>query len=191
MQRHTPGMLTGLISWSARGGRRIPTRLMERAATLADRAIALDPYDSRALTIVGHITAFLHHRLHEALMLHERALSLNPNLAMAWAFSGLTHGYLGNLDEAERRFTRYKRLSPLDPHAFLFDNGIAFTHLLKRDYEVSSRCWTRSQSDEPILLERSQAVSFRAWPFGSQAGSSRRASAAFVHRAKILGQAFP
>jgi tetratricopeptide (TPR) repeat protein len=54
---------------------------------------------------------------------------------MAWAFSGLTHGYLGEFDEAERRLLRYKRLSPLDPHAFLFDNGIAFTHLLKRDYE--------------------------------------------------------
>ncbi|MBV8400151.1 MAG: hypothetical protein JOZ17_15640, partial [Acetobacteraceae bacterium] len=112
-----------------------PDGALEQAGILAQKAIALDPLDARALTIVGHVTAFLHHRIEEALSLHERSLSLNPNLAMAWAFSGLAHGYLGDFDEAERRLLRYKKLSPLDPHAFLFDNGIACTHLLKRDYE--------------------------------------------------------
>jgi DNA-binding SARP family transcriptional activator len=48
-----------------------PEKALRRAGELAERAIALDPYDSRALTIVGHITAFLHHRLYDALVLHE------------------------------------------------------------------------------------------------------------------------
>ena len=47
----------------------------------------LDPFDARGLTIAGHVRAFLHRRLREAIALHERALSLNPNLAMAWALS--------------------------------------------------------------------------------------------------------
>ena len=81
----------------------------------------LDPFDARGLTIAGHVRAFLHHRLHEATALHERALSLNPNLAMAWALSAITYAYLGDVDEAERRNNRYKKLSPFDPYAFFFD----------------------------------------------------------------------
>ena len=83
----------------------------------------LDPFDARALTIAGHVRAFLHHRLREAIALHERALSLNPNLAMAWDLSGVAYAYLGDPDEAERRINRYKKLSPLDPHAFFFDTA--------------------------------------------------------------------
>jgi DNA-binding SARP family transcriptional activator/TolB-like protein len=112
-----------------------PDRKMEEAGRLADRAVQLDPFDARALTIAGHVRAFLHRELHEAAALHERALSLNPNLGMAWALSAITHAYMGEIEEAERRNARYKRLSPLDPYAFLFDGFFTIIHLLKRDFE--------------------------------------------------------
>jgi DNA-binding SARP family transcriptional activator/TolB-like protein len=112
-----------------------PVTMMEKAGELAERSIVLDPFDARGLTISGHVRAFLHRRLREAMVLHERALSLNPNLAMAWALSAMTHAYAGDPDEAERRLKRYKKLSPLDPHAFIFDGFSGVIHLLKRDYE--------------------------------------------------------
>jgi len=112
-----------------------PRAVMEEAGQLAERAIVLDPLDARGLAIAGHVRAFLHHRLREAISLHERALSLNPNLAMAWNLSGVAYAYLGDWEEAERRVTRYKKLSPLDPHAFFFDTGFIIVALLKRDYE--------------------------------------------------------
>ncbi len=108
---------------------------MSRAGHLAERAIVLDPQDARALTIAGHVRAFMHRRLREALALHERALTLNPNLASAWNLSGVTYAYLGDWDEAERRIARYKKLSPLDPYAFFFDTAFIIVALLKRDYE--------------------------------------------------------
>ena len=108
---------------------------MAEAGRHAEQAVSLDPYDARALTIAGHVRAFLHRHLHEALALHERALSLNPNLAMAWALSAIAYAYLGDLEEAERRNNRYKKLSPLDPHAFFFDAFFILIHLMKRDYE--------------------------------------------------------
>lgn len=112
-----------------------PNAMMEEAGMLAEHAVVLDPFDARALTIAGHVRAFLHRRLHEAAALHERALSLNPNLAMAWALSAITYAYMGEPEEAERRNNRYKKLSPLDPHAFFFDAFFILIHLMKRDYE--------------------------------------------------------
>jgi DNA-binding SARP family transcriptional activator/TolB-like protein len=112
-----------------------PASVMAAAGTLAERAIVLDPFDARGLTIAGHVRAFLHRRQREALALHERALSLNPNLAMAWALSACAYAYLGEPEEAERRNNRYKILSPLDPHAFFYDTFFLYIHLLKRDFE--------------------------------------------------------
>jgi DNA-binding SARP family transcriptional activator/TolB-like protein len=113
----------------------LPKAMMERAGALAERAIMLDPFDARGLAISGHVRAFLHRRLREAMVLHDRALTLNPNLAMAWALSSGTYAYAGDLEEAERRNKRYKQLSPLDPHAFVFDTILILIHLMKRDYE--------------------------------------------------------
>jgi DNA-binding SARP family transcriptional activator/TolB-like protein len=112
-----------------------PATALTTAGQHAEQAVTLDPSDARALTIAGHVRAFLHHRLREAIALHERALSANPNLAMAWNLSGVAYAYLGEWDEAERRITRYKKLSPLDPHAFFFDTAFIIVALLKRDYE--------------------------------------------------------
>jgi DNA-binding SARP family transcriptional activator/TolB-like protein len=109
----------------------------ERASELAERAIMLDPQDARALTIAGHVRTELNHRLREGAALHERALSINPNQAMAWGLSGITHAYLGEIEEAERRLNRYKRLLPLSRHAFMYDTCFVMVALMKRDYETA------------------------------------------------------
>ena len=108
---------------------------LAQAALDAERAITLDPQDCRAFAIAGHVTAFLHHRLREAVALYERALELNPNLTMAWALSGSAYLYLGEGEEGERRLNRYKQLSPMDPHAFMYDAGFILAALLRRDHE--------------------------------------------------------
>ncbi|MFN0315381.1 MAG: hypothetical protein ACKVQA_10120, partial [Burkholderiales bacterium] len=40
-----------------------------------------------------------------------------------------------NFEEAQARMERYKRLSPLDPHAFFYDTCFITTAFLRRDYE--------------------------------------------------------
>ena len=123
--------------------------LMEEAGQHAERAIMLDPQDARGLTIAGHVRAFLHHKPREALELHGRALSLNPNLAMAWGLSATTYTYLGELEEATRRFARYKRLSPMDPNAFFFDACMVMLELAKRDYNAAIQLGRRSSELNP------------------------------------------
>ena len=104
------------------------------AAQQAERAITFDPRDAKALTIAGHVRS-LQRRTREAMALHDRALALNPNLAMAWALSGFAQLYLGDWEEGERRLLRYKQLAPTDPHGFHYDTGFSLVALAKRDYE--------------------------------------------------------
>lgn len=105
------------------------------AAHHAERAVTLDPQDAKGLTIAGHVRASLQRCIREGSTLHERALALNPNLAMAWALSGFAHLHLGDWEEGERRLRRYKQLAPTDPHAFHYDTGFSLVALAKRDYE--------------------------------------------------------
>ncbi len=156
-----------------------PHAMMEEAGELAERAIVLDPFDARGLTIAGHVRAFLHHRLREAAALHERALSLNPNLAMAWALSAITYAYMGDPDEAERRNNRYKKLSPLDPYAFIFDGFFTVIHLLKRDYQsavTAGRTVTQMNS--------SLSAGFK--PYLAALGHLGRSEEAAVARRRLL-----
>ncbi|BDG72103.1 BTAD domain-containing putative transcriptional regulator [Roseomonas fluvialis] len=111
------------------------TEVLAKSEELASRAVALDPSDAQALAILGHVRAFLHHRVAEAVTLYERALALNPNLPMAWVFSALTLSYRGEHAEALRRWEKYKKLAPLHPHAFFFDAARLVPLLLLRRFE--------------------------------------------------------
>ncbi len=108
-----------------------PAAARERCQALTRRAIQLDPMDARALAVAGHVEAFMHHRLAAAHALHERALAANPNLPLAWAFSGLAHVYEGRHDEGLRRLDQARALSPLDPHGFLFESGAMLGRLMR------------------------------------------------------------
>ena len=122
---------------------------LEQAGHHAERAVMLDPQDARGLTIAGHVRAALHHRPREALELHQRALSLNPNLAMAWGLSAATYTFLGDHEEAARRYVRYRRLSPMDPNAFFFDTGMALLEFGRRDYPAAIRLARRASELNP------------------------------------------
>jgi TolB-like protein len=111
-----------------------PEEAVARAEALAARALEIDPTDARATTIAGHIRSFLHHKNAEAAALHERALRLNPNLPIAWVFSGLTASYQGRHREAIERIDRARRLSPFDPHISWFDTAMMVPKLFTRDF---------------------------------------------------------
>ena len=115
-----------------------PEAAANRAATLADTAVALDPGDARAVTLAGHVRGYLMKRVAEADRMHERAISLNPNLALAWCFSGLTRCYLGDHEGAIKRIRQAILLSPSDPHLFFFETAIMIPRLLRGEYEIAA-----------------------------------------------------
>lgn len=149
------------------------------AAHHAERAITLDPQDAKGLTIAGHVRASLQRRIREGIALHERALALNPNLAMGWALSGLAHLHLGDWEEGERRLQRYKQLAPTDPHAFHYDTGFSLIALAKRDYEgviIAGRS----------VSERNPAFSIACEPYLAALGYLGQMQEAAVVRRRLL-----
>ena len=68
----------------------------------------------------------------------DQALTLNPNLAAAWNYSGWVRIFIGEHVSAIERFERSLRLSPRDPTAFHVRTGIAYANLLTGHYDKAS-----------------------------------------------------
>jgi adenylate cyclase len=92
-----------------------PAEVIAETTRLARRAALLGNEDSVALTQAGHALAFVAGEIDEGATLLDRAIVLNPNLALAWHQGGWTKIYLGEPEQAIERFSRAMRLSPLDP----------------------------------------------------------------------------
>ncbi len=129
-----------------------PSEAAQTAGALADQAIRLDPFDPRLLSQAAHVRAALQRELHAAAALHERALTLNGNLAEAWALSAATQAWLGDPSAAETRMTRYKMLTPLHPCAFLFDACLALIALLQQDFERAAAAGRAATQMNPAVL---------------------------------------
>jgi len=128
-----------------------PEAASAEAARLAERAVMLDPSDARALTLAGHVRGFLGKLPEEALALHDRAIALNPHMALGWCFSGLAHFYVGQHEEALRRTRQAIALSPSDPHGFFFDMALILPSLLTGDHEGAIQAGRRAIQLNPLF----------------------------------------
>ncbi len=99
------------------------------AARLARRAVELGKDDAVALSLAGWTLGFVVRDLDAGVGFVDRALGFNPNLAMAWYFSGWLRVWLGKSNVAIEHFAHAMRLSPLDP-------VIWFAHAPDRSHAV-------------------------------------------------------
>jgi len=109
------------------------------AGRLAWHAARLGQDDATALSRAGFVLARVVGELDTGAALIDRALLLNPNLAFAWVFSGITKSLLGEPDIAIVHFARATRLNPLGPYLVHSQMGTAFAHFLAGRYDEA--CW--------------------------------------------------
>ena len=64
-------------------------------------------------------------------MLLDKCLTLSPNLAQAWMFSGWVKAWMGEADLGIARVTRALQLSPHDPALSNMRRGIAFCYFIE------------------------------------------------------------
>ncbi len=108
-----------------------------RARELAHIAISLAPDDGHALSLAGHVQAYIERKPHEAIRLLDRAIEANPNLPLAWCRAAFAHSYAGNHDQALTHAERARRMTSGHPLAFLFEGALAVPHLFRREYEAA------------------------------------------------------
>lgn len=110
----------------------------DEISRLTERAVELGSDDAVALCWGGHVRAFFFKEVQRALVLIDRALELDVNLAAAWQRSGWVHGYAGEPEAAIHSLQRAMRLNPLDPRVFLTQSAMALAHFISgRDQEAS------------------------------------------------------
>ncbi len=95
---------------------------------MAARAAEFGRDDAVALCTAGYGLSFVCSDPERGAVLIARALELNPNLAMAWLFSGWAKVWLGEPETAIEHLSRAMHLSPNDPHVFNMQAGMACGH---------------------------------------------------------------
>jgi adenylate cyclase len=117
------------------------------AERVARRAAELGKEDALALATAGIAVALVVGELDEGAVLIDRALTLNPNLAWGWLFSGWVSIWRGEPEIGIERVSHALRLNPYDPHIFSMYSAMACAHLFARRY-VDAASWAESAMRE-------------------------------------------
>ena len=124
-------------------------------ARLARRAVDLGRDDALALSSGGMALAYVVGDLDDGAAFVDRALSLNPNLAVAWSFDGWMKIWFGEHNTAIEHAARAMRLSPLDPRLCAWQFHTALAHFFAGRYDEAAS-WAeaalREQPNYPAAL---------------------------------------
>ncbi len=115
-----------------------PAQETAEAVRLARRAIEVGKGDAVALCYAGYALVHAAYELESGAAIIERAIALNPHLAIAWQLSGTVQAFLGRSEVAIEHTTRAMRLSPLDPNLSLMQASLALAYCIAGRYDEAS-----------------------------------------------------
>ena len=117
-------------------GMRAPHAVFPKARSAVDKALSIDPDLAAAHSALGHIKMMYEHDWDGAAREYQRALQLDPSLAVAYHRRGLLYAIQGDIDHALEANDRAQQLEPL----WLAPKGAAGNFLyLARRYDESIR----------------------------------------------------
>jgi TolB-like protein/Tfp pilus assembly protein PilF len=119
------------------------------AERLARRAAELGWDDAVALCTAGLALAFVVGDLQSAMAFTDRAVLLNPNLALAWHSSGWVKLWSGQPEEAIERLARAIRLSPNTPQKFSMNDAMAAAQFVAGHYSEAFEWSTAALREKP------------------------------------------
>jgi TolB-like protein len=144
------GMAAWCYAWRKMNGW-VADREAETAETerLARRAVELGKNDAVALAMGGFTLALVAGEVEDGAAFTDRALALNPNLAIAWLLNSWVKTFAGEPEVGLERVPRAIRLSPLDPFIFLAYTMIGFCNMLLGHYEEASSWAEKGLRERP------------------------------------------
>jgi TolB-like protein/Tfp pilus assembly protein PilF len=139
-----------------------PEQETAETARVARRAVELAKDDAVALCTGGFALARVIGDLDSGAAFIDRALKVNPNLAIAWLTSGWLRTYLGEPDLSVKHLSHALRLSPLDPLLFGMYAGLAFAHFFAGRYDEAASWAERALREQPTWIPalRTAAASY-------------------------------
>jgi TolB-like protein/class 3 adenylate cyclase len=132
------------------------------ASRLARRALDLDRDDAVVLAMAGAAIAHVARELDAGAGFIGRALVVNPNLGVAWLYSGWVNVWLGLPAVAIDHFARAMRLSPLDPNTILLRVGIAHAHFMLGSYDEAAVWANKALQEQPTSMALRMAAASAA-----------------------------
>jgi TolB-like protein/class 3 adenylate cyclase len=125
------------FGWSSGGAEEVT-----EALRLARRAFELDKDDPTVLATAGLVLGPFVGEVEEGAALLARAVSIDPNLALARTWNGYVLLLLGDADAAIEQFQVGLRMSPLDPRIFVAQAGMASAYFVAGRYE-DGKLWAK------------------------------------------------
>ncbi len=108
---------------------------LDMALQFTSRALSIDPDNALSLTNEGSVLVNLAHDLDKAELHYSAALDINPNEAYGRLLRGTLYAFQGKGEAAQRDCELSLRLSPMDPHRFLYLALTAGANLAAQNYE--------------------------------------------------------
>ena len=112
---------------------------MER---IVNRALAIKPDDALAIYFQGYVLKRSRENLDQALVAFERAIAIDPNLAVAHNYVGQIKVFLGRANEAVEHTLKAIQLSPRDPQLAEWYYQVALTYIHQQRYNEAVE-WAR------------------------------------------------
>jgi adenylate cyclase len=122
---------------------------IDETARLARLAVDLGKDDAVALSFGGYALGYVVGQLDDCAAFVDQALTLNPNLAVAWATSGWIKICFGDPDTAIINVSHALRLSPLDPRKYSWQHYMALAHLCAGRYDDAGSWAARALRNSP------------------------------------------
>ena len=148
-------------------------QVIAEARQLAQRAVESGKDDAIALSAGGFALSVAGEPVRAGVFI-DRALALNPNLAMAWFASGWVRVWVGELDLAIQHMARAMRLSPFDPRLHSMQAAIAFAHFFAGRYEEAVIWSEKAVRAQPNWLTGIRAMA-ASYALGGRVAEAQKA----------------
>jgi adenylate cyclase len=170
-----------LIEWGSTWYTGSSDEHLEALDRIVNQALAIKPDDALATYFHGYVLKRLRKNLNQALVAFERAIAIDPNLAVAHNYVGQIKVFLGRASEAAEHTLKAIQLSPRDPQLTEWYYQLAITYIHQQRYDEAVE-WARRGVQVNPNLRYPYRVLAAALALSGQVDEARMVAAEMLRR---------
>jgi adenylate cyclase len=170
-----------LTEWSSRWYTGTSEQHLAEMNRVVEKALSIRPDDALATYYHGYVLKRLQKDLPQALAAFERAIAIDPNLAVAHNYIGQIKVFLGRANEAAAHTLRAIQLSPRDPQLAEWYYQLAVTYIHEQNYELAVD-WARRATQANPNVRYPYRILAVALALSGKVDESRVAAADMLRR---------